>query len=585
MEIRTGANLGRYQLLAEIGRGAMGTVYQALDPEIDRLVAIKTFSSIDPGSREADSFRERFVQEARAAGRLAHPGIVAIYDRGEEPETRIPYIVMEYVPGQPLSTLLASAEGRLDRSQALQIAKEIAEALAYAHEKGVVHRDIKPSNILITEEGNAKIADFGVARLDSGDVTLHGQILGTPAYMSPEQLTGGAIDGRSDLFSLGVILYTMLMGFRPFQGNGASTITFKVVNRQPVSLTSFHLDLSKDSEYVVARAMAKDPAHRYQTGTEFAQDLQDLLAKRELRSRRTASLPPEEEVVAAQSDYRPFLKSVASLAEPPTRGSRTSPFYAYSAMSATATSATVAATAPDKAGEGDRNWSVARPAIALALVGMAVIAAAGYIGHERNMLRKADAEMTLPTAPPEQIAQPAIGADSSEPVVEVALPAATRPVSPDADADFDDVTVVHTRAAVAPTKSAPPSPTRMAAATPPAIAAKTSAGPTATLQFALQHHFLEAQVWVWVDDQLAYSGTAHGAKRRLFLLPGGIEGRESHEIRLPSGGHDIKVRVTSKEGQYDESGSIHSTFLPSRRNVLVIRCNKGSIELKLNSGS
>src|ERR1019366_6941672 len=140
MELCAGANLGRYQLLAEIGRGAMGTVYQALDPEIDRLVAIKTFSALDPASAEGQEFRERFAQEARAAGRLMHPGIVTIYDCGEEASTDTPYIVMEYVPGQPLSQLLSANSARLEERYALQVARNIAEALSYAHEKGVVHR-------------------------------------------------------------------------------------------------------------------------------------------------------------------------------------------------------------------------------------------------------------------------------------------------------------------------------------------------------------------------------------------------------------------------------------------------------------
>ncbi len=328
MEIGAGASLGRYQLLAEIGRGAMGTVYQAMDPEIDRIVAIKTFSLLDAVSTEGQAFRERFAQEARAAGRLTHPGIVAIYDRGEEPTTNTPYIVMEYVAGQPLNVLMAGSTVRLEERFALHVAKHVAEALSYAHERGVIHRDVKPANILITEDGNPKVADFGVARLDRSNLTLNGEVFGTPAYMAPEQITGGTVDGRSDIFSLGVILYTMLIGFRPFQGNTPHTIGFKVVNQEPVPITSFHLDLSKHTEYVVARSMAKNPASRYQTGNELALDLGDILEGREPRSRQDVTVRVSPEVFRISEGYRSFAalisavkpKHISVFKDPPSTG-------------------------------------------------------------------------------------------------------------------------------------------------------------------------------------------------------------------------------------------------------------------------
>jgi len=180
----------------------MGVVYRARDPKIDRLVAIKTISLAGQEPEEEQAYRERFVQEARAAGRLSHPGIVAIFDAGEDPETHEPYLVMEYVAGEPLSRILAGGDHKLPLSDALQCACKVAEALDYAHSQGVIHRDIKPANILITEDGRAKIADFGVARLNHALVTHKGQIFGSPAYMAPEQLSGGVADARSDLFSL-----------------------------------------------------------------------------------------------------------------------------------------------------------------------------------------------------------------------------------------------------------------------------------------------------------------------------------------------------------------------------------------------
>lgn len=267
-------SLGRYQLDAEIGRGAMGVVYRARDPKIDRIVAIKTISLTGQTAVDESEYRERFVQEARAAGRLSHPGIVTIFDAGESQENHEPYLVMEYVAGQPLSKVISQAGGKLPVPIALQFALEIAEALSYAHSQGVIHRDIKPANILVTEDGHAKIADFGVARLNQEAADQAGQIVGSPAYMAPEQMSGGPADARSDLFSLGVILYSMITGFRPFQGNSAQTVCFKVMNFDPVPVTSFQHDVPPEVDAIISRAMAKDPDERYQSGAQMAHEIQ-----------------------------------------------------------------------------------------------------------------------------------------------------------------------------------------------------------------------------------------------------------------------------------------------------------------------
>jgi serine/threonine protein kinase len=267
-------SLGRYQIEAEIGRGAMGVVYRALDPKIDRIVAMKTISLAGQEPEAEQEYRERFLQEARAAGRLSHPGIVTIFDSAEDPETHEPYIVMEYIAGEPLSKIMSGPSRKLPLTAALQFAQEIAEALDYAHSQGVVHRDIKPANILVTADGHPKIADFGVARLNQELITQAGQIVGSPAYMAPEQMSGGEADARSDLFSLGVILYSMITGFRPFQGNSAQTVCFKVLNVEPVPVTSFQHDVPAGLDALISRAMAKDPKDRYQSGAEMARDIQ-----------------------------------------------------------------------------------------------------------------------------------------------------------------------------------------------------------------------------------------------------------------------------------------------------------------------
>jgi serine/threonine protein kinase len=270
-------SLGRYLVEAEIGRGAMGVVYRARDPKIDRLVAIKTISLAGQEPEEEEAYRERFSEEARAAGRLSHPGIVTVFDAGEDPETHEPFLVMEFVAGKPLNKVMAESSGKLPLGTALQFAYEIAEALDYAHCQGVIHRDIKPANILIGEDGHAKITDFGVARINRAMTTAAGGIFGSPAYMAPEQLSGGPVDGRADLFSLGVVLYSMITGFRPFQGNSAQTVCFKVANVEPVPVTSFRTDMPPAIDAIVSRAIAKEPRQRYQSGAEMASDIQNLI--------------------------------------------------------------------------------------------------------------------------------------------------------------------------------------------------------------------------------------------------------------------------------------------------------------------
>jgi serine/threonine protein kinase len=267
---------GRYEILAELGRGSMGIVYKARDPKINRVVAVKTVSLKGQSAEEEREYRERFYREAEAAGRLSHPGIVTIFDVGEEPETRAPYIVMEFVAGPSLDKLR-----KVPLETALQLTLEMADALDCAHGQGVVHRDLKPANVLLTQDGRAKIADFGVAKLNLANQTVAGRVLGTPSYMSPEQLNGEAVDGRSDLFSLGVVLYTILTGYKPFQGNSAATVSFKVVNREPVLATVLDTDLPHGVDYIMTRAMAKDPAQRYQRGMEMVLDIQELREGRE----------------------------------------------------------------------------------------------------------------------------------------------------------------------------------------------------------------------------------------------------------------------------------------------------------------
>ena len=308
--------LGRYEIVAELGRGAMGAVFRARDPKIDRTVAIKTIAVPGASSQDAEHFRQRFFREAQAAGRLSHPGIVTIFDVGEDEATTTPFIVMECVEGKPLDQLAAVAPaGKLPRETALDLLQHIAEALDYAHSQSIVHRDIKPANIMVTPAGQPKIADFGIAKVSMADTTLPGHVVGTPAYMSPEQLNGKPVDGRSDLFSLGVIAYWLMTGVKPFDGATLTEVCVQVVTKDPAPASQIVPGTTPDVDYVLSRALAKDPVKRYQRGSEFAADLKDLRAGS--RPRSLAQLA-KTVALAAQPASAPGAQVPAAVLQPTT---------------------------------------------------------------------------------------------------------------------------------------------------------------------------------------------------------------------------------------------------------------------------
>src|SRR5499427_4672000 len=273
------SKLGRYEVLNELGKGAMGVVYLAKDPVIGRLVAIKTIKTSQTGDDDSESreFRERFVREAQTAGILSHPNIVTIHDIGEDVESRTSFIAMEYIEGRNLKTLLADKK-KFTWEEVADLIAQIGEALDYAHRKGIIHRDIKPANIILTTDGKVKITDFGIAKVASSNLTTTGQFLGTPNYMSPEQVSGAPVDGRSDIFSLGVVLYELLTGRKPFQGDNLTAISYKIVHEDFTPPAELSPEVPPEFNPIVARAMAKDPWNRYQRGKDMALALYQLKA-------------------------------------------------------------------------------------------------------------------------------------------------------------------------------------------------------------------------------------------------------------------------------------------------------------------
>jgi eukaryotic-like serine/threonine-protein kinase len=288
--------LGKYQIRRTLGKGAMGIVYEGFDPVIERTVAIKTILPSQLNGAEFVGVMARFKREAQAAGRLNHPGIVAIYDYGEEiaqdvgeedatmmapkaaaPQERVAYIAMEFIKGRELRDFFEKGE-RFPMPEVVRIMSEMLDALDHAHSHGVVHRDMKPANLILLENGRVKVADFGIARVEASELTQTGTVLGTPSYMSPEQFMGHPVDGRSDLFSCGVILYQLLTGEKPFTGESTTTIMYKVLREEPVPPSQLNLSLSPALDAVMKKALAKNPAERFQSGHEFAQALQAAVA-------------------------------------------------------------------------------------------------------------------------------------------------------------------------------------------------------------------------------------------------------------------------------------------------------------------
>src|SRR5215471_18650168 len=261
--------IGRYKIVRELGRGAMGIVYHAIDPNIGRPVAIKTIQfGTNRNPEDLDRMRERLFREARSAGILSHPGIVTIYDVDQQGE--LAYIAMEYVDGPTLEQMMCDPEP-LSADRIFSIISQTAAALDYAHSKGIVHRDIKPANIMVTADGTCKITDFGIAKITASEqLTMTGSIVGTPHYMSPEQVQGQAVDGRSDQFSLGVIVYELLTGEKPYTGEHLTTVVYKIVAEEPPPPRRLNPTLTPAIEAVIRKALAKQADARYRSCQEFA---------------------------------------------------------------------------------------------------------------------------------------------------------------------------------------------------------------------------------------------------------------------------------------------------------------------------
>ena len=549
METRWGKRFGRYEIIAELGRGAMGVVYKARDPKIDRFVAVKAISLSTQNPEEEHEYRERFFHEAQAAGRLLHPGIVTIFDTGEDPEGHLAYIVMEYIPGQSLDRMLSEEPKKLPLDTALRLTRELAEALDHAHGQGVVHRDMKPANVLVTPEGHAKIADFGIAKMNLAYVTLRGRVLGTPAYMSPEQLEGEPVDQRSDLFSLGAILYRMVTGYGPFQCNSTATVCFKVANRDPLRATALDPDLPPELDAVIARALAKDPAQRYQRGLEFALDLQEL--------RERGQIVPRE---PGRPSWFPRAKLARANRE---IGSETSVNFApaafYQALNHAARNAFIQQQILPR-------WRV--PAVRLGV--MASIAAVTFSAFAYRHY----GEHSEPLLTPAQGVSAA--SQNSAPVTSRA--SAGPPAAP-----AKPQTIVHSAIGKAEartsTKSVATSIKPIADSTKPA-ASSANAAADSTLNIQIDNRFAAADLSLWVDDKLTYEHPLR-AQTKKHWNPFRADARETETVRLAAGQHRLLVRVRSAPEKYEQSASILGSFAKDRPAILQINFERQGKAMRL----
>ncbi|MBZ0145467.1 MAG: protein kinase [Rhodocyclaceae bacterium] len=292
--------LGKYEIRGELGQGAMGIVYDGFDPMIARRVALKTVRRDQLDRAEVEEILARFKREAQAAGRLNHPNIVQIYEYGEDDGTA--FIAMEFVEGRELKDFF-DADERFPMAEIVRIMGQLLEALDYSHRNGVVHRDIKPANIILLKDGTVKVADFGIARVESSNLTQAGSVLGTPSYMSPEQFMGQTVDGRSDLFSAGVILYQFLTGEKPFTG-ALTTIMHKVLKEEPPAPSALNVQVPRPFDALIRKALAKRPDERFQNGREFAIALKMAAAGQAVPGDGDATLVNDAEATLADAAER-----------------------------------------------------------------------------------------------------------------------------------------------------------------------------------------------------------------------------------------------------------------------------------------
>lgn len=564
--------IGRYEIVEELGHGAMGVVYKASDPTIGRLVAVKVLSfetcQEEPGVPSAS---EIFMREARAAGRLSHPGIVTIYDALEDAETRKSYLVMEFVPGRTLENILLS-EAPPSPEKSLDIVRQLAEALEYAHNEQIIHRDLKPANILLTAKGRAKITDFGIAKILAREGAQRtAAVMGTPSYMSPEQVAGGEIGARADLFSLGILLYFMLTGEKPFTGDTAA-VMFKIVYQDPVPPSRVRPQLHAGYDYLVLRCLAKHPQKRYASAREFLDDLDDVQHGRAPRSEAKfplADLAVGERTVAAAP---PMIFG-------PRRPEASGPKISSSRFMAAAIGAVIL--------------------VSLAALGIHLRGRSHGLPPAPAATPRSPAPVPLSGASARPVT-PALPNKSGEPSSSSPGPTGQEPPATlEAAAREEAVLAARKRTArlepevklqpaAKPAGAATPSANSSQATKPSSGAAQASSNTPhlapSNLQVRCKYELKEGTLTVLSDAKTILQANLKGKKKGGFLgIKGAYYGILSRPITIPAGSRVLAARFVSEDGSVDLTNSI-SAMPPPAATMLQVEVRTDHLKLRWAAG-
>ena len=559
------SRIGRYEIRGELGRGTMGVVYEAEDPALGRRVAVKTIQvPLAASKREREDYEKRFLAEARIAARLSHAGIVVVHDVGRDTDHDILYIALEHLQGRTLAEV--AAEGPLAWRETLRIVGRLAEAVSYAHARGVVHRDIKPANIMLVASGEPKIMDFGIAKLEAGQLTSTGQFFGTPLYMSPEQALGQPVDGRTDLFSLGSVAYLLLSGRPPFEAPNVPGILSRVAYQHPRPLEDLVPGLPDDVEYVVTRAMAKNPSDRYPDGKTMAEDVDDILTGRPPRHREGWTPPPvgTGTVASARGNDLPELSL-------------------------------------DPVGERQRPRRRRRGRTTLTLLALLCVVSAVYFflhPSDFQFWRRAVAEgrktriaeevrawwgrigVESPEAPPASMAT----LPSAPPASMAVLPGA--PPSTDVGASpLSGPSAEPSSAAIAsipedePDPSPPPARPSISAKATPEVPVLAKGNAPGQLAIEFEHHLRHGNLQVWVDDARVVDEDFDGRVTRKLLSLELRKGLVQQRLTLSPGRHDVRVDVRWDDNT--KSARISGVFRPGASRKLDVQVSRIGGKLSL----
>jgi hypothetical protein len=520
--------LGRYQVTRELGRGTTGVVHQAQDVVLGQTVALKTVTvpvAMTPAVR--NEFVRRFMAEARMVARLSHPNIVQVHDFGQDAASGTLYVVLEYLAGAPLSEVVSPSSVLL-WPEGLRIVERVADALHHAHSFGIVHRDVKPANLMLLPGGEPKLLDFGIAKIAEapGHWSLAGQVIGTPLYMSPEQALGAPVDARSDVFALGAVLYFLLTGRPPFAAATIPHILLRILRDDPPPPSLLGIEMPEEVEYVLARATAKAPPHRYQSAAAMSQDISDVLAGRRPRH-RGAWVPPRA------NDTLPsvVLEGDAALAELEARLREPAEIPAAAALSL---GSSIGLTTE---GDGSRDRGSPRARLRVAALVLATTAAFGLTARR----------IDEPLEPRSMGSVPA----SRLPITAVLAFLMPEPFP---------MTPVFPTTAPKARPVARSAPTPAVQVVPPAPAAAVPARP-AHLALELDHSLRGGRLRLWVGDALRLDRALDGRSGKKVTV--------GEVMEVEPGAHRVKLEVTWDQNVRE--GAMTATFLPNENRRLTAR--------------